>query len=137
MPLLSPRGRPRSLGLTDGRLSACPSSPNCVCSDETGTSHAIEPLRLAIQAADAWPLVAEAVRDLPRTRIVSNSADYIHAECASNLLGFVDDLELHLRTDEKNIAVRSASRLGYSDFGVNRRRVETLRSALRERGVLR
>lgn len=137
MPLLSPRGCPRSLGLTDGRLSACPSSPNCVCSDETGTSHEIEPLRLAIQPADAWPLVAEAVRDLPRTRIVSNSSDYIHAECASNLLGFVDDLELHLRADEKNIAVRSASRLGYSDFGVNRRRVETLRSALRERGVLR
>lgn len=137
MPLLSPRGRPRSLGLTDGRLSACPSSPNCVCSDEAGTSHAIEPLRLAIQAADAWPLVGEAVRELPRTRLVTKSADYIHAECASNLLGFVDDLELHLRADDAVIAVRSASRLGYSDFGVNRRRVETLRTALQELGVLR
>lgn len=137
MPLLSPRGRPRSLGLTEGQLSACPSSPNCVCSDETDASHAIEPLELAIEAAEAWPLVAEAVRDLPRTRIVSSSADYIHAECASNLLGFVDDLELHLRAKEACVAVRSASRLGYSDFGVNRRRVETLRTALQESGVLR
>jgi uncharacterized protein (DUF1499 family) len=137
MPLLSLRGRPRGLGLTDGRLSACPSSPNCVCSDETGTSSAIESLQLAIQAADAWTSVEQAVRDLPRTRIVSNSADYIHAECASSLLGFVDDLELHLRPDDGVIAVRSASRLGYSDFGVNRRRVETLRTLLRERNVVR
>ena len=137
MPLLSPRGRPRNLGLTDGRLSACPSSPNCVCSDEAGTSRAIEPLLLAIEAVQAWPLVGEAVRDLPRTRVVTKSADYIHAECASNLLGFVDDLELHLRAEDAIIAVRSASRLGYSDFGVNRRRVETLRAALQEQGVLR
>lgn len=137
MPLLSLRGRARRLGLTDGRLSTCPSSPNCVCSDETGTSSAIESLQLAVPAADAWPLVEQAVRGLARTRIVSNSADYIHAECASSLLGFVDDLELHLRPDDGDIAVRSASRLGYSDFGVNRRRVEMLRTALRERNVVR
>ena len=137
MPLLSLRGRPRKLGLTDGRLNACPSSPNCVCSDETGTSSAIESLQLAVPAADAWASAEQAVRDLPRTRIVSSSADYMHAECTSSLLGFVDDLELHLRAHDGVIAVRSASRLGYFDLGVNRRRVETLRAALRERNVVR
>ncbi|NIO42054.1 MAG: DUF1499 domain-containing protein [Burkholderiales bacterium] len=137
MPLFSLRGRPRRLGLAQGRLSACPPSPNCVCSDETGTSNAIRALQLAIQAQAAWPLVEQAVRELPRTRIVSNSSGYIHAECASKWLGFVDDLELHLRAHDAIIAVRSASRLGYSDFGVNRRRVEALRTLLRKRNVVR
>ncbi|UCD67667.1 MAG: DUF1499 domain-containing protein [Betaproteobacteria bacterium] len=137
MPLLSLRGRASSLGLTDSGLSACPSSPNCVCSDESGTAQTIEPLRLSIAAEDAWPLVQQTVRNLPRTRMVSNTSDYIHAECASSLFGFVDDLELNLRPDDRIIAVRSASRLGYYDFGANRRRVETLRTALRERNVVR
>ncbi len=75
--------------------------------------------------------------ELPRARIVEETEDYLHAECRSALFGFVDDLELQLRPSESIIAVRSASRLGYSDFGVNRRRVEALRESLAGRGVLR
>ena len=63
--------------------------------------------------------------------------DYIHAECSSAVFGFVDDLELHLRAAQKLIAVRSASRLGHSDFGVNRKRVENLRTRLQKQGVVR
>ena len=137
MPLFSLRGRPGKLGLTDGRLGDCPSSPNCVCSDESRHAKAIEALQLAVETSEAWPLVEQAVRALARTQIVHNSADYIHAECSSSLLGFVDDLELHLRPEDGVIAVRSASRLGYSDFGVNRRRVETLRAALQKQNVVR
>ena len=70
-------------------------------------------------------------------KIISLTDEYIHAECTSAVFGFVDDLELHLRPQEKLIAVRSAARLGYSDLGVNRKRVESLRAALRERGVIR
>jgi uncharacterized protein (DUF1499 family) len=66
---------------------------------------------------------------------VNETSGYLHAECRSALLGFVDDLELHLRPSEGVIAVRSASRLGYSDFGVNRRRVEVLRASLISRGM--
>jgi uncharacterized protein (DUF1499 family) len=66
---------------------------------------------------------------MPRTRIVSLKPDYLHAESSSAVFGFVDDLELHLRPDENIIAIRSASRLGHSDFGVNRNRVEKLRAA--------
>jgi uncharacterized protein (DUF1499 family) len=77
------------------------------------------------------------VAKLPRTRIVTDAEGYLHAECRSALLGFVDDLELHLRPADAQIAVRSASRLGYSDMGVNRRRVEALRAALAARGVIR
>jgi uncharacterized protein (DUF1499 family) len=68
---------------------------------------------------------------------VTETADYLHAECRSAVFGLVDDLELHLRQSEGIIAVRSASRLGYSDLGVNRRRVEGLRSSLIALGAIR
>ena len=86
-------------------------------------------------AGDAWPAV-RAPWNLPRTRIVVDTADYLHAECASAVFGFVDDLELHLRRAEGIIAVRSASRLGYSDLGVNRHRIENLRALLISQGIV-
>ncbi len=75
--------------------------------------------------------------NLPRTRIVTETDDYLHAECRSAFFGFVDDLELHLRPTQGIIALRSAARLGHSDFGVNRKRVENLRLLLRNQGVIR
>lgn len=77
------------------------------------------------------------VSELPRTTIVTQTDNYLHAECQSALFGFVDDLELHLKAANAVIDVRSASRLGYSDLGVNRRRVEDLRSQLIKRGIVR
>lgn len=131
MTLFSLAGRPpANLGVHDGRLAACPASPNCVSSDADDASQQVDPFRVKGPPEDAWAAVREAVAALPRTRIVEESGDYLHAECRSALLGFVDDLELHLRVDDGTLAVRSASRLGYSDLGVNRRRVEELREAL-------
>lgn len=138
MPLLSLTGRrPADLGPQGGRLQPCPQKPNCVCSDDQDGAHRVEALRLAKPAPAAWQAAQAAVRALPRTRVVAASDDYLHAECTSALLGFVDDLELHLREGDGVIAVRSASRLGYRDFGVNRKRVETLRLALRAAGTVR
>ena len=137
MSLLSLRGQPRHIGLVDERLKSCPSSPNCVCSDDTATGHTIEPLRLSVDPAEAWSAAVKAVRTAARTRIVTDSGNYLHAEYASGFFGFVDDLELHLRPAEQIIAVRSASRLGYSDFGVNRRRIEILRATLRRQKIVR
>ena len=95
------------------------------------------PLALAMPAPEAWNLIRKTIEDQPRVRIVEQTGGYLHAEYRSRLFRFVDDLELQLRADQRIIAVRSASRLGYSDFGVNRRRVETLRAGLRHRGVTR
>ena len=128
--------RPPTPGPGDARLAPCPSSPNCVSSDATDTGHAIAPFAVALPAAQAWAAAREAVAELPRTRIVTDADRALHAEFRSALLGFVDDLELQLRASEGQIAVRSASRLGYSDLGVNRRRVESLRAVLVARGVL-
>ena len=137
MPLFSCSGtRPANLGIRDDRLAACPGSPNCVSSDATDDAHAAAPFQLIVSPQDGWRAVRTALVTLPRTKIISSTDDYLHAECTSAVFGFVDDLELHLRPAEKLIAVRSASRLGHSDFGVNRKRVEALRVLLRERGII-
>jgi len=138
IPLLSCSDkRPSALGLSDSRLGACPSSPNCFSSDDHDSDHKIAPLQLLKPADEAWPVVRDLVSELPRTRIVKETTDYLHAECRSFLFGFVDDLELHLRPADGIIAIRSAARSGYSDFRVNRRRIESLRAALIQRGVIR
>lgn len=120
-----------------GRLATCPDSPNCVSSDATDPAHYTSPFEIILPAREAWPLVREAVKAIPRTEITRQTDTYLHAECRSAVFRFVDDLELELRAGDGIIAVRSASRTGYSDFGVNRRRVEGLRERLRSRGVVK
>jgi uncharacterized protein (DUF1499 family) len=129
--------RPDNLGVVESRLAPCPSSPNCVSSDATDSAHAVEPFALVVASAQAWPAVRSAVANFSRTRIVDETADYLHAECQSLIFRFVDDLELQIRPTENAVAVRSASRLGHSDLGANRRRVEALRSELVRQGIVR
>ena len=129
--------RPSNLGVKDSRLAPCSLSPNCVSSDDRDAAHSVSSLQLALPPAPAWSAVHAAVAGLPRTTIVTQTDNYLHAECSSVFFGFVDDLELHLRPEQNLIAVRSAARLGRSDFGVNRKRVEHLRSLLRRQGVVR
>ena len=123
--------RPTDLGAHAGHLAPCPASPNCVSSEAEPGPHQIEPLSFDGDSDAAWRAVQNAVEQLPRTRVVSLEPGYLHAQCRSALMGFVDDLELHLRAAEGTIAVRSASRLGWSDMGVNRQRVDTLRQEFR------
>jgi uncharacterized protein (DUF1499 family) len=138
MPVLSCSGsRPTNLGVKNLRLAPCPSTPNCVSSDGEEPSQRVSPFQLAAPAAEAWRAARAAVLSLPRTQIVAETGGYLHAECRSAVFGFVDDLELHLRPAQGMIAVRSAARLGYSDFGVNRRRIERLRARLARQGVVR
>ena len=108
-------------------LKACPDSPNCVCSEHADAMHEIAPLAFSGDSELAWADVITAVKSLPRTTIIESGADYLQAESRSLLFRFVDDLELRLDADAGVIHVRSASRVGYGDMGVNRRRVEQLR----------
>ena len=137
MPLFSCSGtRPADLGVKDGRLRPCPASPNCVSSDAPDTAHSVAPFQLVVPSTDGWRAARAAIDGLPRTKIITSTDDYLHAECSSAVFGFVDDLELHLRRGENLIAVRSAARLGHGDFGVNRKRVEQLRALLLRQGVV-
>lgn len=119
--------RPTNLGAMDGRLAPCRRTPNCVSSqaDPSDREHYIAPLRASMTE------VRTAVESLPRTRIVLAQPDYLYAEFRSRLLGFVDDVEFFF--DGAIVQVRSASRLGRRDFGVNRARIERLRKMLKPR----
>jgi uncharacterized protein (DUF1499 family) len=129
--------RPDDLGLTDGRLAPCPESPNCVSSGASDEEHAIEGFRFSSGPTEAWAAAAAAVAGLPGTEIIVQTDDYLHAESTTRLMRYVDDLELHLRAGEQTIAVRSASRVGHSDMGANRERVEALRALLDYGGGLK
>ncbi|MFH0729020.1 MAG: DUF1499 domain-containing protein [Pseudomonadota bacterium] len=119
------------------RLGDCPDRPNCVSSEARENKHHIAPLRLLKgDPAMGWNVIRHVIGSLPRTTIIQSTDRYLHAECKSRLFGFVDDLELQLDTGTGVIAIRSASRVGYSDLGVNRRRVEALRHILKEKGVI-
>jgi uncharacterized protein (DUF1499 family) len=127
--LISLAPRPTNLGTPEGRLTPCPASPNCVCSDRTSPGHAVTALAFTGPADAAWDRLNRAVATLPRTTILRRTDDYLHAECRTLLLNFTDDLEFRLDAAAGVIHVRSASRIGYSDMGVNPARVEAVRTA--------
>lgn len=115
----------------DQRFAPCPESPNCVSSFATDGLHAIDPLPLP--ADDPMGALRDVVASLPRTKIVVEDGDYLHATFASLVFRFVDDVEFRIDREAGVIHVRSASRVGYGDMGVNRRRVESIRERLKER----
>ena len=116
----------------DGRLPPCPSSPNCVSSDADPSdgTHYIEPLQIDGDARAAWQRLIEYLEGESAYTIVEQRDDYLRAEARTKILRFVDDVIFHLRPQEGVIAMRSSSRLGYSDLGKNRSRLEAVRAAL-------
>jgi uncharacterized protein (DUF1499 family) len=124
--------RPDNLGVQAGQLAVCPTTPNCVSSQGQDAAHTIAPLRYTSTPEAAFAKLKSIVQSLPRTQIVSATDTYLYAEFSSKLMGFVDDVEFSLDPSAPLIQVRSASRLGESDLGVNRDRVESIRSALGE-----
>lgn len=112
---------------TARQLADCPNTPNCVSSLSHAGRHAVAPLSFEDSAQAAWERLRSLVRSMKRTAIAEEGVDYLRAEVRSWLFGFIDDVEFLLDADNKFIHVRSASRSGYSDFGVNRRRIERIR----------
>jgi uncharacterized protein (DUF1499 family) len=121
--------RPSNLGVTGGRLAAPKRSPNCVSSqaDPADAGHYIAPIKFIGNPADAIASLRRIIDGIERTHVVKQEPNYLYAEFKSKVLGFVDDVEFFASEKEGLIHVRSASRLGRRDFGVNRRRVESIR----------
>ncbi len=124
--------RPDKLGVSDGFLAPCPNTPNCVSSQSSDTVHKIEPLTYNSTPQEAFANLKKLIQSQPRTRIITETENYLYAEFTIPIVGFVDDVEFLLDEAAKVIHVRSASRLGQSDLGVNRRRIETIRAKLQE-----
>ncbi len=119
--------RPSNIGAVDGRLRPCPESPNCVSSQAEGAGHFIDPIRYSGDLAGAREKLLRTVRSMKRATVVTMEEGYLHAEYRSAIFRFVDDVEFLFDDAKKTIHVRSASRVGYGDMGVNRKRIEKIR----------
>ncbi len=124
--------QPNNLGARDGKLAPCPNTPNCVSSQSSDTEHSIEPLTYTSTPAEAMAELKKVIQSIKKTKIITENKNYLYVEFTSSIMGFVDDVEFYLNEDAKVIHVRSASRLGKSDLGVNRKRIETIRTKLKE-----
>jgi len=118
------------------QLPPCPDSPNCVSSQATDADHFIAPFKVAGNAEEAWAELKNALISQSRTVITGQSGNTLHAQATSLVFRFVDDIDAILDKDAGLIHIRSASRTGYGDFGVNRKRVEMLRSQLQQAHVI-
>lgn len=127
----SSRREPSGLGLDGGRLRACPASPNCVSSEEgTDEAHRVAPLPAAASLEETRARLREALAACGDHELVVDEPVYLRATFRTSLFGFRDDVELRIDQAGGLVHVRSASRVGHSDLGANRARVERLRKAI-------
>ncbi len=118
---------PLNLGIRDGRLAACPNSPNCVSTQAEDHDHWIAPLTVSSDSHDPIGALESIVLRIPRTQIIEMTLTYLRVEFRSAVFRFVDDVEFYYEPESGRIHFRSASRIGKSDLGVNRARMETIR----------
>ena len=126
---------PTDIGVYEQQLSACPTSPNCISSSASDDEHYIAPIEYTANPDAVRDKLVAILNNQPRTEIVEQTDEYIRVEFTSRLMGFVDDAEFYFLPGDKTIAMRSAARLGESDLGVNRRRLEQFRLALLSLGA--
>ncbi len=120
---------PTNIGIKNGRLTACPATPNCVNSQGSANDgQKIAPIEFGKNDSQPIATLKQIIEVMPRTKIIKQTTNYLYVEFASKLMGFVDDVEFYLDDSGNTVQVRSASRLGESDLGVNRQRIEEIRS---------
>ena len=121
---------PTNIGINNGQLAACPFTPNCVNSQTavSDAEHSIKPIEIGGDPDQRMNDLKLAIKSMPRSVIIKETNNYLGVEFTSQLMGFVDDVEFYFDTDGKSIQVRSASRFGESDLGINRQRIEEIRS---------
>jgi uncharacterized protein (DUF1499 family) len=118
--------RPGHLGIREGKLAPLAPTPNGVSSQSPDAAHFIEPLRHSNSAAPAMARLKKALSQQPRGTLIKETDHYLHLEFRSPLFRFVDDVEFLI--EDQVIQVRAAARVGRSDLGVNRKRIESLRA---------
>lgn len=118
-------------------IEPCPDKPNCIATDDANPDRRAPTISFDGTANEHWSKVRTAVLALDRVAIVEEREHFLHATLTSALMGYVDDLVVTVCDDGKRLGVRSSSRKGYWDLGVNSRRVETLIERLRDSGAVR
>ena len=123
-------GTTPDLGINNGELTPCPNTPNCVNSQAVGEKQYIQPIRFPGTRQEARTRLLQILQSEKRTKTLTAQENYIRSEFTSAFFRFVDDVEFYFPKElggETIIHVRSASRVGRSDLGTNRKRIERIR----------
>ena len=120
----------KPVGIVDGKFYPCPNTPNCVSTQATDAKHKISPISYSGTMSEVKEKIIKIVNSLKRTKIITNTENYIHAEVRTATFKFVDDVEFFFDDSEKIVQFRSRARSGHSDMGVNRKRMEKIREML-------
>jgi uncharacterized protein (DUF1499 family) len=129
--LMGCSGTMPKLGIHNGQFMPCPDKPNCVNSQATNKEHFIQPLQFIGTSQDAQKRLLQILKSLDRTKIIVTQDNYIQVEFTSKFFRFTDDVEFYFpatKTEQITIYFRSASRIGHSDLGANRKRIEQIRN---------
>ena len=127
-------GKMPELGIENGRFKQCPRTPNCVNSQAKDKKHFIEPILITATPLEAKNYILKTLYELKVSKVIAVEDNYIRAEFVSKIFRFVDDVEFYFPDNDSKellVQVRSASRVGYSDLGVNRKRIEQIRSKIK------
>lgn len=124
--------KPVNLGLANGQLAPLPESPNAVSTQTDDDDRKMPPIEFSGDAAAMMDKLKAIINDLPRSSIVTMTEDYLHVEFRSLIFRFVDDVEFFIDREESRIHFRSKSRVGHSDLGVNRKRMENITKLIRQ-----
>jgi uncharacterized protein (DUF1499 family) len=123
------------LGIDSGKLKPCPGTPNCVSSMATDEKHFIEPILISASPDDTRDIILKVLDEFSRVKVTETQSNYIRAEFTSLIFRFVDDVEFYFPESDSDVVrvdIRSASRVGRSDLGVNRKRMEAIREKIGE-----
>ena len=117
----------RPIGIKDGKLQPCPKSPNCVSTQSTDAKHKMDPLNYTDDIKEVKSKIKEIIKSFKRTRLITEEEDYLHFEFRTATFKFVDDVEFYFDDSAKLIHFRSAAQKGWSDMGVNKKRMKKIR----------
>ena len=117
----------KPIGIIDGKFHPCPKSPNCVSTQSTDEKHRMKPIQYSSTVDEAKEKIKNLIKSFKRTKLITETENYLHFEFRTATFKFVDDVEFYLDVKEKLIHFRSAARLGWSDMGVNRKRMRKIR----------
>ncbi|MHA2398807.1 MAG: DUF1499 domain-containing protein [Promethearchaeota archaeon] len=111
------------IGIKDGKFQPCPKSPNCVSTQSVDEKHKLEPLEYTGTIEEAKLKIKKIIATYKRTKLITEEQHYLHYEFRTATFKFVDDVEFYFEEAKNLIHFRSAARLGYSDLGVNKKRM--------------
>ena len=118
--------------MNDHRLKECPESPNCVSTRTQQKSKRMDPIPFELDPEEVRKVIKGVVESLPNTHLEKESTHYLHYTFKSKIFGFTDDVEFLIDGEQKLIHFRSASRSGYSDLGVNKKRMTEIAKSINQ-----